>query len=77
MTRKDKLALNIKKMQVKYSKTYFNFIPETYVLPDQIEEFEETFLHYEEKRRGNFGAPTDIQKAIKSNMWIVKPVASS
>ena len=34
LTRKDRLAINIKKMQMKYSKTYFNFIPETFVLPD-------------------------------------------
>ena len=34
LTRKDRLAINIKKMQDKYSKTYFNFIPETFVLPD-------------------------------------------
>lgn len=40
LTRKDKLAVNIKRMQAKYSKTYFNFIPETYVLPDQFSEFE-------------------------------------
>jgi hypothetical protein len=39
LTRKDRLAVNIKKMQLKYSKTYFNFIPETFVLPEQFEEF--------------------------------------
>lgn len=37
LTRKDRLAINIVKMQKKYSKTYFNFIPETFVLPDQQE----------------------------------------
>ncbi len=41
LTRKDRLAVNIKKMQDKYSKTYFNFIPETFVLPDQYNDFEQ------------------------------------
>mmetsp|Transcript_22163 Transcript_22163/g.34308 ORF Transcript_22163/g.34308 Transcript_22163/m.34308 type:complete len:104 (-) Transcript_22163:208-519(-) len=45
LTRKDKLAQNIKRMQNKYFKTYFNFIPETYVLPEQLEDFEEAFTH--------------------------------
>ena len=34
LTRKDSLARNIQRMQSRYSKTYFNFIPETYLLPD-------------------------------------------
>jgi hypothetical protein len=44
LTRKDRLAVNIKKMQQRYSKTYFNFIPETFVLPEQLEAFED---HYQ------------------------------
>lgn len=50
LTRKDRLAVNIKKMQQKYTKTYFNFIPETFVLPEQYEEFEEYFMHQQEKQ---------------------------
>lgn len=46
ITRKDRLAINIKKMQQKYSRTYFNFIPETYVLPEEFEKFEERFKYY-------------------------------
>ena len=34
LTRKDKMAINIRRMQEKYSKTYFNIIPDTFVLPD-------------------------------------------
>ena len=37
LTRKDRLAQNIIKMQKRYSKTYFNFIPETFVLPDEFD----------------------------------------
>jgi tubulin polyglutamylase TTLL5 len=33
ITRKDRLAINIKKMRSKYSEMYYNFIPETFVLP--------------------------------------------
>jgi len=35
LTRKDRLAVNVKKMQDKFGKNYVNFIPETYVIPDQ------------------------------------------
>lgn len=49
LTRKDRLAANIKKMQRKYSKTYFNFIPETFILPDELEQFEEYFKYQAER----------------------------
>ena len=51
LTRKDRLAVNIIKMQQKYSKTYFNFIPETFILPEQEEEFKEYFIHCQEKSK--------------------------
>ena len=34
LTRKDKLCMNVRRMQEKYSKQYFNFVPETFVLPE-------------------------------------------
>lgn len=39
LTRKDRLHLNISKMQDKFGKEHFNFLPETYILPDQFSEF--------------------------------------
>jgi len=39
LTRKDRLHLNICKMQDKFGKDPFNFLPETYILPDQFSEF--------------------------------------
>lgn len=81
LTRKDRLALNIRRMQHKYLKQYFNFIPETYVLPDQFEEFEAAFHHYASscnRMMAHSGTPfLNIQKPIRKNMWIVKPIASS
>ena len=64
-------------MQKRYSKTYFNFIPETFILPDEYERFEEQFNYIQEKVRRNGGAHGNVQKVNKSNMWIVKPTASS
>ena len=33
------MALNIKQMVSKYSDQYYNFIPETYVLPQELDQF--------------------------------------
>ena len=43
ITRKDKLCQNLVKMQEKYGKHHFDFIPETYVLPDEFGDFYSTF----------------------------------
>lgn len=37
------MAKNVRNMQQKYMKQYFNFIPESYVLPDERAKFEEAF----------------------------------
>jgi len=39
LTRKDKLAVNVNKMQHKFGKESFNFLPDTYLLPDEFTEF--------------------------------------
>ena len=56
-------------MQDKYSKTYFNFIPETFVLPDQLAQFEESFLQVQARH--------NHKGKVGSNLWIVKPSSSS
>lgn len=43
LTRKDKLYLNYARMQDKFGKHEFDFLPETYVLPDQMAEFKIAF----------------------------------
>jgi tubulin polyglutamylase TTLL5 len=60
LTRKDKLAINVRKMQQKFGKSAFDFIPDTFVIPDEFNEF---CVHYgaEQKRTG------------KNSLWIVKP----
>lgn len=35
LTRKDRLAINVRKMQDRFSRQYFDFVPETFCLPDQ------------------------------------------
>ncbi|OMJ73556.1 hypothetical protein SteCoe_27720 [Stentor coeruleus] len=48
LTRKDKLCLNITAMQEKYGKEHFNFIPETYILPDGLSKIYNK-LNYDKK----------------------------
>jgi glutathione synthase/RimK-type ligase-like ATP-grasp enzyme len=55
------MALNIKQMQAKYSDQYFDFTPETYVLPSELDQFQAAF---NKKQKGK-------------NLWIVKPSCSS
>lgn len=45
LTRKDKLAINVRKMQLKYGKDQFGFIPDTYVIPEEYAEFIAQFNH--------------------------------
>lgn len=39
LTRKDRLWSHYRSMQKMFAKTYFDFIPDTYCIPDQLEEF--------------------------------------
>ena len=64
MTRKDKLCINILKMQERFGKEAFNIVPDTFVLPEEEEEFKEFF---DELRRVEGRKP----------YWIVKPNSSS
>jgi len=64
ITRKDKLCDNIINMQIKYSKEEFNFIPETFILPDEFDEFQETYQKF-------------INQNGYSQYWIVKPFSLS
>jgi tubulin polyglutamylase TTLL5 len=63
ITRKDKLCQNVVKMQERHGKHYFDFIPDTYVLP---EEFGDFYNHFQRLKAASGG---DTRK----NMWIVKP----
>ena len=39
MTRKDRLSINTNKMQQRFGKAPFDFLPDTYVIPDEFAEF--------------------------------------
>lgn len=43
MTRKDKLCINILKMQERFGKDNYYIVPDTFVLPEEDEEFKEFF----------------------------------
>ena len=64
ITRKDKLCDNVVNMQIKYSIDEFNFIPETFILPDEFDEFQETYQKF-------------INQNGYSQYWIVKPFSLS
>jgi hypothetical protein len=63
LTRKDRFNYNVGKLQQKFGKNHFDFLPETYSLPEEYADFLKAF-----NQRKN-----DDDK----NMWIVKPTASS
>ena len=64
LTRKDRLCFNVGKMQMKFGKNHFDFLPETFILPDEFSEFYKNFNSVE----------TDSKD---KNIWIVKPSSSS
>ena len=63
ITRKDRLCDNISRMQLKYGKDLFNIIPETYILPDEFDDFCDNYM--------------ELKAQHMSVFWIVKPNASS
>jgi tubulin polyglutamylase TTLL5 len=64
ITRKDRLCFNFVKAQEKYGVKDYDFIPDTYILPNEYNEFH---AHY-----------MQLQKSEpKRNSWIVKPANSS
>lgn len=44
ITRKDRLCYNVVKMQERYGKHLFDFVPDTYILPDEFGDF---YTHYQ------------------------------
>ena len=64
ITRKDKLCMNILRMQEKFGRKAFNIVPETFVLPDEFADFF-SFFHKEKNKEG------------WKPLWIVKPHARS
>lgn len=48
LTRKDRLAINVRRMQSKFGKEAFGFIPDTYVIPNEYSSFV-TQLNYDKK----------------------------
>ncbi len=64
ITRKDMMCQNYIRMQQKYGSQHFDFVPDTYVLPDEFGDF------YAQFNRLKMTDP-------KKNIWIVKPANSS
>lgn len=64
ITRKDRLCFNMVRMQERFGKQHFDFVPDTYILPDEFGEFYE---HYQKLK----------QHDSKKNIWICKPANSA
>lgn len=64
ITRKDRLCFNFVKAQEKFGVKDYDFIPDTYILPNEYNEFHAHFVQL---------AKTEP----KRNTWIVKPANSS
>jgi tubulin polyglutamylase TTLL5 len=69
ISRKDRLCLNLVKMQEKYGKHYFDIVPDTYVLPDEFADFYSQFHWIKKISSSGYSS--------EKNLWIVKPSASS
>ncbi|CAI2364080.1 unnamed protein product [Moneuplotes crassus] len=64
ITRKDKLCINLLKIQEKFGKDNFHIAPDTYLLPDEFADF------YEEYQKMRNSEP-------RKPLWVIKPNASS
>jgi tubulin polyglutamylase TTLL5 len=69
-------------MQEKYTKQYFDFIPETFVLPDQWSMFCDYFDQQDNRVKNqvimsNGEIQTSGYRPLLHNLWICKPSASS
>jgi hypothetical protein len=64
IARKDKLCLNILKMQEKFGKRSFYIIPDTYLLPDEFADF---FAEFHQLKNSEGKKP----------LWIIKPNSAS
>jgi len=48
ITRKDKLSKNISRMRKKHGVENFDFIPTTFILPEEFPEFQDCFIRMKE-----------------------------
>ena len=84
LTRKDKLVLNFMKMRNQFGPYEFNFLPESYVLPDELAEFKQAFHANQQLVKSRTqaeskytGKGVDNEGHYTDNVWIIKPAHSS
>lgn len=82
LTRKDRLAFNVRRMQTKFQKQYFDIIPETFILPEQWKEFSQYFNKQNQTIRqqillSNGQEAQSGHRPLLHNFWIAKPTCSS
>ena len=62
-------------MREKYNSDAFDFIPESFVLPDQWESFFEAFVRQGKKIKKI--KKNEGERVLRYNYWICKPCSSS
>lgn len=72
LTRKDRMAVNIEYMRRLYGEKEFDFVPQTYVLPEEYDAFYKSYTRETLNKMGAYANPND-----EPTIWIVKPAASS
>jgi len=82
LTRKDKLTQNYMRMRKKFGASEFKYLPESYVLPEQAQDFKQAFFVNNHTLKYERGATSDDQNAkghdvFNDNIWICKPAQSS
>ena len=64
ITRKDRLSKNISRMRKKHGVENFDFLPTTFILPEEFPEFQDCFVRMKEQDQ-------------RRNIWILKPANAS
>eukprot|EP00919_Chromeraceae_sp_WS-2016_P065356 GHVR01154577.1.p1 GENE.GHVR01154577.1~~GHVR01154577.1.p1 ORF type:complete len:596 (+),score=196.94 GHVR01154577.1:60-1790(+) len=80
LTRKDRLWANLNAMQLMYGKKEFDFVPETFVLPEQYTSFIRTHKKYTVdvvRKKKSSKVEGSVYEGHEPYMWISKPQASS
>lgn len=76
LTRKDRFSDNIANMKSKFGFSQFDFVPETYQLPEESSYFHQRFMAIKKSMVSN-DDDESLSDQQQDNLWIVKPSQSS
>ena len=73
LTRKDRFSDNILNMKNRFGYKQFDFVTESYTLPDEYVNFQHRFNSIKNKISKRSESPEDTRKKQDDNLWIYKP----